>query len=293
MSTGPKAQYPDSVVLRLLAPGIQDILEGLLFPVLPAAGRHRLFLVISGILIILASLLLASYSTEAWQVVLCQGVLFGIGGIMLNFVHVSVFSEWFDKKKGTAMGMIWTGYRLGALAFPLICQWLLDRHGFAQTIRVLLPPMLTLLAPAIVLLRGRYHGSSVSVEPPVPGITKIQALRKPAVLYYLFACTLYFLTVNLPKMFITTLAADLGLTGSSQAASLVLLTLSEMHVTYLCGWLSDKHDHGVMLGLLAISTGLGNILGLGLATSKGAVFAYAIGIGMASGGENLLLPPPT
>ncbi|KEF61393.1 uncharacterized protein A1O9_02959 [Exophiala aquamarina CBS 119918] len=67
----------------------------------------------------------------------------------MNSVHVSVFSEWFDKQKEKAMGIIWTGWRLGALTFPLIRQWLLEEHGFAKTLHVLIPPMLTLLTPAV------------------------------------------------------------------------------------------------------------------------------------------------
>jgi hypothetical protein len=284
LSNGPKATYPDSVAIRLLAPGIQDILEGILFPLLPAASQHRLALIVAGITIITAALLAASYATAAWQIALTQGVLFGVGGILLNFVHVSIFSEWFDKQRGKAMGIIWTGWRVGALGFPLICQWLLEQHGFSKTIRVLIPPMLTLLAPAMVLLRGRYHGAIVSSQPAKPSVSKLQALRTPTVLYYLLATNLYFLVVNIPKMFVTTFAADIGLSGSAQAASLVLLTLSEMLVTYLCGWLSDKHHHGHLMGPLAICTSVTHVLGLGYARSKTGVFFYACIVGLLSGG---------
>lgn len=62
---------------------------------------------------------LASCATEAWQIFFTQGILYGVGGIFLNFVHVSIFPEWFDKRKGQAMGVIWLGYRAGGLAFPL------------------------------------------------------------------------------------------------------------------------------------------------------------------------------
>lgn len=289
LSNGADARYPDSAVLRLLAPGIQDILEGILFPLLPPSSGHRRALVLVGITIIMISLILASYATDAWQIVLTQGVTFGIGGILLNFVHVSIFPEWFDKKKGQAMGIIWTGWRVGALAFPPICQWLLDSHGFANTIRVLLPPMLTLLAPAIVLLRGRYHQTVISKPQQTRTVSKSQALRAPAVLYYLAATNLYFLIVNVPKMFISTFAADLHFSGNVQAAALTVLTLSEMAVTYVCGWLSDSHDYGIMLGVLAFLTGIIHVLGLGLSKSKVALFLYAISVGIASGGEALLL----
>ncbi|KAK3176619.1 hypothetical protein OEA41_007942 [Lepraria neglecta] len=116
LSTGESAKHTDSVILAFLAPGLQDIEEGIMFQILPKAARHRRTLVLVGISIMMLSLLLASCAAEAWQIVLTQGILYGIGGIFLNFVHVSIFSEWFDKKKGQAMGLIWLGYRVGGLA---------------------------------------------------------------------------------------------------------------------------------------------------------------------------------
>jgi len=284
LSVGPKARYPDSVAIRLLAPGLQDIEEGLLFPFLPTAANARRPLVLVGIVIITASLTLASYARHDWHIVLAQGVFFGIGGILLNFVHVSIFSEWFDKKKGQAMAIVWTGWRVGALGFPILCQWLLEEHGFEQTLRVLVAPMLSLLVPSLVLFRGRYHAATVTLKPPRQPVSKVKALGTPSVLYYLCASFLFFLVVNVPTMFITTFAADLGMKGSDQAAALVLLVLSNMLGTYLCGHLSDRVYHEGLTGLIAISTALAHVLGLGLAKSTTGVFLYAIAVGLAGGG---------
>ena len=286
LTTGQNALFPDSVAIRLLAPGIQDIQEGIMFQFLPTDGRHRRLLVFMGIFIISISMILAGSAQTDWAVVLTQGVLFGVGGILLNFVHVSVFPEWFDQKKGQAMGIIWMGWRVGALVFPLICQWLLEQHGFEQTLRVLIAPMLTLLAPAIILFRGRYHSATIALQPQRPRVSKRQALATPAVAYYLLAATLFSLVENVPKMFITTFAADLGMAGQDQALTLVLLVLSDMMSTYLCGHLSDTVYHEGLTGSLAIATSIAHLSGLGYAKSREGVFAYAIAVGVASGGFN-------
>ena len=81
------------MVLALLAPGLQDIEEGIMFQILPKAARYHQTLVLIGITTMMESLILASLATEAWQIVLTQGILYGIGGIFLNFVHVSIYSE--------------------------------------------------------------------------------------------------------------------------------------------------------------------------------------------------------
>lgn len=285
LSTGKASKFPDSVAIRLLAPGLQDIEEGILFQFLPKASKYRQSLVIAGIFVITVSLILASFATADWQIVLFQGIFFGIGGILMNYVHVSIFPEWFDKKKGQAMGIIWTGWRVGALAFPLICQWLLDKHGFEKTLRVLIAPMLALLLPAVVLLRGRYHSTTIVSKPANPPISKLQALRAPNVLFYLFSASLFYLVVNIPKMFITTFAADVGLKGSDQAVTLSLLVLSDMLGTYFFGWLSDSVFHEGLTASIAMSTSLSHVFGLGFAKSKLGVFSYAIAVGIASGGK--------
>jgi hypothetical protein len=80
LSTGKASKFPDSIAIRLLAPGLQDIEEGIVFQFLPKASRYRQSLIIAGIFIITASLILASFATADWQIVLFQGVLFGVGG---------------------------------------------------------------------------------------------------------------------------------------------------------------------------------------------------------------------
>jgi hypothetical protein len=270
----------------LLAPGLQDIEEGILFQFLPKSVKFRQLLVIAGIFTITAAMILASYATTVLQTVLSQGVLFGVGGIMLNFVHVSIFSEWFDKRRGEAMGIIWLGYRVGALAFPLICQRLLDKHGYAKTLRVLIAPMLALLIPSSVLLRGRYSAATVVSTPVNPPISKLAAIKTPNVLFYLVVSLLFDFVVNVPKMFITTYGADLELDTSDQALALSLLVLSNMLGTFGFGWLSDGVFYESLICACALSTSMAHFLVWGFAKTRFGLFIYALTVGLTSGGKN-------
>ncbi len=272
------------MILALLAPGLQDIEEGILFQVLPKAARHRQTLILVGITVMMSSLLLASWATEAWQIVLTQGILYGVGGICLNFVHVSIFSEWFDKKKGQAMGLIWLGYRVGGLAFPLICQWLLEKHGYQKTLRVLIAPILALLLPTVILFRGRFQAATVVSTPSQPTISKIEALRKPSVLFYLVASIMFGLVTNVPMMFVTKFSADLDMEASEQALALSLVFASNMIGTYAFGRLSDSGFHQGLMGISAVSASLIHFLLWGFVKSKYGVIAYAVSIGLAIGG---------
>ncbi|KAI9668014.1 MAG: hypothetical protein M1821_000834 [Bathelium mastoideum] len=284
LATGENTAFQDSTVLALLAPGLQDIIEGLLFPIFPKAPKYRKAFVIAGILIMMLAMFLASCAEHAWQVFLTQGILYGVGGIMLNFVHVSIFSEWFEKKRGTAMGFIWVGWRVGGLGFPLVCRWLLDMHGYTQTMRVLMVPMLVLLLPAVLLFRGRFPNATVSSSTPQPSVSKFAALRTPGVLFHLFVSLCFYLVTNVPIMFIINYAVDLALNPEDQAIALTLRVLSDMIGTYLFGWLGDHGYYLAMLTGSSLSSSLIYALVWGFAKSKSSLFTYAIVIGLANGG---------
>lgn len=289
LSTGEHATHRDSVVLPLLAPGLQDIEEGVFFQIFPKSAKYRQMLIIMGIFTMTIAMILASYASKAWQIVLAQGILFGLGGIMLNFVHVSVFPEWFEKKQGQAMGIIWLGYRVGALVFPLICQWLLYRHGFKKTLHVLIAPMLALLMPSIILLRGRYRVAAVVSQPIQPSVSKLTALRAPNVLFYLFVNILFALAINVPKMFVVSFGVDISLTVSDQALALSLHTLGNMLGTYALGWLSDTIFYEDLMSASAISTSLIHFLVWGFVKTRIALFTYAIIVGLTNGGKTNIL----
>ena len=204
---------------------------------------------------------------------------------MLNFVHVSIFSEWFEKRQGEAMGIIWLGFRLGALVFPLICQWLLDTHGFEKTLRFLVAPMLALLVPSILLLRGRYPAAEVIIKPAKPPMSKIAALQTQNVMFFLVVSLLFHLVVNVPYMFITTFGTDLKINTSNQALALSLHVLCNMIGTYGLGWLSDSVFYQGLIAGCAVSTSLSTFLVWGFAKTKFGLFMYAICSGLASGGK--------
>ena len=65
LSSEPSGRYHDSFILAFLAPGLQDIEEGILFQVLPKAARYRQTIVIIGVLIMTLAIDLGSCSSTA------------------------------------------------------------------------------------------------------------------------------------------------------------------------------------------------------------------------------------
>lgn len=283
LSAGEHAQYPDSMVIPLLAPGMSDIVEGILFQILPRHAKYRHSLVVAGIVIITLSFFFASWAETPWQIVLTQGLMFSIGGIMLNFVHVSIFAEWFNAHRSTAMGYIWLGWRVGGLGFPLICQSLLKNQGFEQTMLVLIAPILALLSPCVFTFRGRYPISQAQVPESKPWGSNLKVLRSRHILFYLLVTVLFSSVANVPTIFMPRFATDLDISGYNQAVASCLRILSAMFVVYLFGSLSDAGHHQKLMAASAITTSLVH-LAWGFVKNSHHLYVYALAVGLASGG---------
>lgn len=83
------------------------------------------------------AVMLASLATQAWQMLLAQGLMFGCAETMIYLSAVNVISQWFLKRRGTAFGIAVAGSGVGGLAIAPLCQVLIDKLGWQWCLRVL------------------------------------------------------------------------------------------------------------------------------------------------------------
>lgn len=81
------------------------------------------------------ALCLLSLCKEYWQVLLCQGVLFGIGCSGTTLPSIVCVTQWFSTRKGLAVGLASSGSSVGGLLFPIMVTRLLDSKGFSAAVR--------------------------------------------------------------------------------------------------------------------------------------------------------------
>lgn len=60
-----------------------------------------------GLVILIIALVSSSFSTTVWQLILTQGVLYGLGGVLLYSPIIVFVDEWFIRRKGLAYGVMW------------------------------------------------------------------------------------------------------------------------------------------------------------------------------------------
>ncbi|RYP60336.1 hypothetical protein DL769_008168 [Monosporascus sp. CRB-8-3] len=94
----------------------------------------RIFVAPFAAISVLALGLLSLY-TEYWQVLLCQGVLFGVGCSGTTLPSIVCAAQWFSTPEGLAVGLAGSGGSIGGLPFPVVVTRLLHSQGFAAAMR--------------------------------------------------------------------------------------------------------------------------------------------------------------
>ncbi|GME82795.1 unnamed protein product [Ambrosiozyma monospora] len=111
---------------------------------------------ILGTFVYFAGFLLCSFATKLWQLYLTQGVLVGVGFAFVLNPIIIVVPEWFDKKRGFAMGIIACASGGAGVVFSLSVQKLIDDTGSYQwSIRMLAIIALVLNIIALILTKPR------------------------------------------------------------------------------------------------------------------------------------------
>ncbi|KAG8830579.1 hypothetical protein FRC17_004683 [Serendipita sp. 399] len=160
--------YASQKNAQLLLPMIGTMTSGIIYcsgPVTyPLMYRYPKYMRLSmwvGVAICFASLFGASYTTSVAKLVLCQGVLYAIGGTLLYNPCINYMNEWFIARRGLANGVISAGTAAGGLILPLILPNLIDRHGTAKTLRILAVVFSVCILPLLPFLKGRLPQAKV------------------------------------------------------------------------------------------------------------------------------------
>ncbi|THU83985.1 MFS general substrate transporter [Dendrothele bispora CBS 962.96] len=109
---------------------LPGIISGRLFD----AGHFRLCLVTSSALYVTANFLIAQ-CTKYWHFILCQGVALGIACGIIYVPCVGIVSQWFKTKRPLAISIVSLGISIGGIIYPIIFRSLINKVGFAWTIR--------------------------------------------------------------------------------------------------------------------------------------------------------------
>ncbi|KAL8772968.1 MAG: hypothetical protein Q9209_001988 [Squamulea sp. 1 TL-2023] len=244
----------------------------------------------TGCAISIIGLVSASFAPDFGTLVATQGVIFGMGVLIMYYPIFSMLNEWFIDRRGLALGILCAATGVSGLFYPFVLEILLNRYGRATTLRVSAVAITVLCGPALPLLKGRYP---TSYHEKVPE-TDYSFFKMP--LFYVFSLTalLQGLGFYFPFIYLPSYATSLGLSDHIGALLLVVSGFAQMLGQIGFGYFSDLRikrfwmDQRVPVEVLVFISPLVSaiaILGLwGTASSIPVLVVFALVYGVFAGG---------
>lgn len=235
--------------------------------------RYLKWQILLGWSLCILALLAASLANSVEQLIATQGVMYGLGFLILTYPIIDMVSEWWIFRKGMAFGLISAASGLTGIVMPFILDALLQRFGHRITLRACAVAMVILSAPLIPSLKGRLPQSETAQTPK----TDLSFLGKPLFWIYGCATTVQGLGFFIPSIFIPSYAHTLGLPSQQGALSLALMATAQTLGQFAFGWLSDKTiPVSILAGSCCVVAAVATTTLWGLAKSLPVLVIYSI-----------------
>jgi predicted MFS family arabinose efflux permease len=195
--------------------------------------------------------------TRVWQLVLCWGMLVGIGsGSMALAFAATVTNRWFVARRGLVTGLLTAGGAAGQLVFLPLLSWITEHHGWRPAVATVSLAALAVVPFVWLLLRD--HPADVGLAaygapeftpkpPPVTGAAgrALRALGQAARggTFWLLAGTFAICgasTNGLVKTHFVPAAHDHGLPVTTAASLLAVIGAFDIAGTVASGWFTDR-----------------------------------------------------
>ncbi|HEX6351812.1 MFS transporter [Actinophytocola sp.] len=251
------------------AVSVNLVLFGVISP-FAAALMDRLGMrrVVAGALVLVAAGSgLTVFMTASWQLLLCWGVLVGVGTGSMSMAFVAtVTGRWFVRHRGLVSGILTAAGATGQLVFlPLVAALATD-HGWRTPAAVVAIAALAVVPLVLALLRDypsdvgtTAYGAtpdSATADGPVTGSSATRAVRALTSAartrtFWLLAggfaiCGMS--TNGLVGTHFVTAAHDHGMPHTTAASLLAVIGIFDVAGTIFSGWLTDRVDPRLLLG---------------------------------------------
>ncbi|KXK62189.1 MFS transporter [Micromonospora rosaria] len=208
---------------------------------------------------------LTVFMGSSWQLILCWGVLVGLGtGSMALAFVATVTGRWFVTRRGLVTGVLTAGGAAGQLVFLPLLAVLVADHGWRAAALVVTVAALAVVPLVVWLLREHpadlglpaYGATEVVPPAPVTGGAASRALGALATAartrpFWLLAggFAICGATTNgLVGTHFVPAAHDHGMPQTTAAGLLALVGLFDIVGTIASGWLTDRVDSRLLLG---------------------------------------------
>lgn len=249
-------------------------------PVVKRFHRWQRHMIVVGAAICVLSLLAASFVNSVTGLIITQGVLYGLGFLILYMPMLYMLNEWFIQKRGLAYGVLYAGGGVSGIGIPFFLDWLLSSYGRHTTLRVASVAQLVLVAPCIPLLKGRLPPSYRAAIQPID----LTFFKKPLFWVLIFSNTCQGLAYYIPPLYLPTFASALGLSGTVGALILASNNLASVIGQVGFGHLTDRIQNiYVLVAISTLAASLAAFTLWGFAHTLATLLMFSIVYGLSAG----------
>ncbi|RDA87143.1 hypothetical protein CP532_4264 [Ophiocordyceps camponoti-leonardi (nom. inval.)] len=251
-------------------------------PLFDRYGGQRLMLI--GTTFCILSFLGASWSTQYWHYLMSQGFLLGCGSALLFYPTTGSISEWFDEKRGFALGIAVSGSSLGGVFWPMLLHSLFNsvaEEVVHRIIAVISTPLLLLSCYLIRTRPGRAHSGDEVVGSRRRSILK--AILEPRFISLSFVLMILYAGMLIPFYYIPIYSEERGV-GHVMANNLLSISYGGSFIGRIgSGWLADIFGRFNILALLCLLMSIMTLSWIWM-SSMMALVAFAVLFGLFSAG---------
>ncbi|KAI0042831.1 MFS general substrate transporter [Auriscalpium vulgare] len=240
-------------------------------------------MMVGSLVVCVTSMLISSFATKVWHLILLQGVVYGTASGCLYLPVIFWLSEWFDVRRSFASAFIFSGGGFGGAAFPIAADYLLQRVGFRWTLRAIALTVGILGSVAILGVKPRLPvppASSRKASPPLD-FSFLKSSVFVSLGFTVFLQGLAYFTVSI---YIPSYTVALGYSRLSGTFALTSFNLATVVGQLICGYYCDL---GPYTHVMLFSSTLSSILAFalwGLAHSLALIFVFVVTFGMIVSG---------
>lgn len=215
---------------------------------------------------LLVGILLTFFMVKPWQLILIWGIIIGLGsGLFLTVLSPYIANQWFDKRRGLALGILTASTATGQLILLPLLAIIVETHSWKWAMGLIL--ILSVMMLAIILLFMKNSPREVGLLPygkeEVSAVNKVEHKKNPVTIafqtlfeaikvkeFWLLAGSFFICGLSTSGLIGThfiSYCIGFGFTAVTAASMLSLMGVFDLIGTTLSGWLSDRFDNRWLL----------------------------------------------
>jgi MFS family permease len=261
--------------------GILYLASPFTFAIMTRWPRLRRWFGPIGLAMTFVGFLLSSFSTRIWQLVVTQGVISGLGCGLLFTPTTLYMDEWWVKRKGLALGIMWAGKNVTGITMPFIMDASLRRFGPARTLQGWSVATVVLAGPLLYFLKPRIPLSRTSAVRRI----SLSFFRLPAFWMLSVGNILQSLGYFLPFTYLSSYAVqEVGASTTIATTMLALVNVTSIPGGIFIGSFGDHFNVGTTVLVSSVGSALAVFCFWGFSSQVALLAVFAITYGFFAGG---------